>query len=132
MGWLDTGSKKVLIMLRSDEPRVAILLQEQRVDVFLGSVKSEACWIFHFLLYLLHSLSVDVNFTRSPWRQKLSTRILHRSHHYHKSDFQHLLINLPHDPWDLRLRGTPQLVYCRPEPYILVAVFLPQIVGKFL
>ena len=59
-------------MLRAQEPRVAVLLEQQFVDVVGGRVERVAVGIRHPRLSLLHGLAVYVDLTRCAGAQKFS------------------------------------------------------------
>ena len=59
-------------MIRSQESRVAVLLQQQFVDVVCRRVEREATRVGHQRLGPLHGLAVDVDLTRCAGTQKFS------------------------------------------------------------
>lgn len=60
-------------MLGAYEAGIAVLLEQQSVDVLGGIVKCESRWCFQFLLCLLHGLAIDVDLTRGTRSQELSS-----------------------------------------------------------
>ena len=59
-------------MFRAQDPRVAVLLEQQFVDVVGGRVERVAVGIRHPRLSLLHGLAVYVDLTRCAGAQKFS------------------------------------------------------------
>jgi len=64
--------QQVLVVLGADEARVAILLQEQVVDVLGGAVERVPVRMFHLLLDQVHRPPVDIDLARRSRCQKLS------------------------------------------------------------
>ena len=59
-------------MLRADETRVAVLLQQQVVDVLSRTVECVPVGVLHLVLDQVHGPAVDVDLARRPRGQKLS------------------------------------------------------------
>ena len=64
--------QQTLVVFGADEARVAVLLEQQVVDVLGRRVEGEAARMLHLALHRLHGAAVDVDLARRPRRQKLA------------------------------------------------------------
>lgn len=110
---LEGVSQKVLVVFGADEARVAVLLEQEVVDVLGGSVEREPAGMFHLVLHQVHRPAVDIDLARCSRRQEFLV------------DFLNVLL-------DARCRPSPQAVGGQPEADVLVAVLFAQVVSQLL
>ena len=68
---LEGVEEELAVVFGADESRVAVLFEEEVVDVFGGPVEGEPRRPAHFLLDAVHRPAVDVDLARRSRRQKL-------------------------------------------------------------
>ena len=121
---IDGVTKDALVVLGSDEPRVAVLLQEQEVDVAGCDLKGVPGRVLHGSLCGLHGFAVDVDFGLGSRGKKFAERRHYLEGLHEKGQDMDLLPDLFDLLPDLGLvaRTVAKLLDGQPESQVFVAV----------